>query len=143
NGHSDLVDGALVPHGFAASASSRGRRGLLEFWRAVGSGRNSRGRQHWLPMARVSTLCRRCLVHRLFAHHFLGGAHVPLPARRSDLYHAMVFDRRVSLVPLALRGCEFDALCRAGPRRPPSRCELVVCEQSSLSLVWRDWTRDR
>ena len=51
------------------------------------------------------------------AHHDLDLDHVPLPAERSCLHHAMVFVRRVSLVPVALRRRASDAFsfsrCRA------------------------------
>ena len=94
-------------------------------------------------MARVSALRGHRTICRLLAHHFLGRAHVSFPARRSDLHLAMVFARRFSLVPVALRGRAIDALRRAGARRDASGRGLVVREQSALSLARRDraWNR--
>src|SRR5215469_11704791 len=92
-------------------------------------------------MARVSALCGRHSVCRLHARCFLGGAHVSLSARRTNLHHAMVFTRRVSLVPVALRRWTIDALYRAGAGSFAIGGRLVVREQSTVSLVRRDRAR--
>ena len=126
DGHGHLADGEIVPHSFAPSAFAGGRRRVLEFRRAAWRRRNSHRRQHWLSMARVSALRRDRSFCRLFAHHVVGRAHVSFPARRPDLHHAMVFARRISLVPMALRRWAVNALRRAGPGRFASGGRLVV-----------------
>src|SRR5438094_9356817 len=86
-------------------------------------------------MARISGLRGDhsfCCVH---ARCFVGGADVSLSAGRTNLHYAMVFARRVSLVPMAISGRATDAFrcaCAGGLAvgRP-----LVVREQSALSLV--------
>src|SRR5207244_1835659 len=47
---------------------------------------------------------------------------------RTNLYYTMVFARRVSLVPVALRGRASDALRGPGPRRDAGSGRLVVRE---------------
>src|SRR5207248_6874254 len=126
NGDRDLADGAAVSDSPATPAFACGRRWILEFGRVARSGRNSLGRQHWLPMARVSVLCRDRSFRRLHTRCFVGGADVSLSARRTDLHYAMVFARRVSLVSMALRGRAVDALRRAGPGSLAIGSGLVV-----------------
>ena len=58
----------------------------------------------WLEFPRYAAVDSFC---RLLAHRFLGGADVSVSARRPNLHHAMVFARRVSLVPVALRAAQF------------------------------------
>ena len=60
-----------------------------------------------------------------------------------DLHHAMVFARRVSLVPVALRRDANHAFRRPGAGRDAGRGQLVVREQSHVPLVRRDRTRHR
>src|SRR6516225_4559143 len=92
-------------------------------------------------MARVSAICRADSFARVRADYFVGGTDVPVPPRRTDLHHAMVFARRVSLVPMALRGRASDVVHRAGPRRYAGRGRVVVRKQSDVSLAGRDRAR--
>src|SRR5262245_21483771 len=92
-------------------------------------------------MARVSAVCSHYSVCCLYAHGFLGGAHVSVPARRPNLHLAMVFARRLPLVPVALCGGTVDALCCASTGSPAISGHLVVRQQSAVSLVRRNRSR--
>ena len=104
NGNGHLADGPPLPDDVAASASARDGRGFWNLGVLLGVGGDSR----WAtaPVMNGSSF-RRYAAIVLFVAYLLimivGVAHVPLPARRSYLHHAMVFARRVSLVPVALR----------------------------------------
>ena len=79
-------------------------------------------------MARVPPLRSLHSVYRLDARCRMGAAHVPLSARRTNLYYSVVSARRVSLVSLALHGWPVDALCRASAGSPAIGGGLVVRE---------------
>ncbi|PYL98301.1 MAG: hypothetical protein DME27_05725 [Verrucomicrobia bacterium] len=83
--------------------------------------RNSDGRQHRLSLARISQLCRVDSFCWLLADRFLGGPNVPVSSRRSDLHHAMVSARCVSLVPVDVPGCANHAFYCAGAGRVAGR----------------------
>ena len=68
----------------------------------------------------------------------MGDPDVPVPAGWADLHHSMVLVRRVSLVSVDVRGRPSDVVRGSGPGRAAGGDQLVVREQSSLSLVWRD-----
>ena len=128
NRHGDLVNGAALSNDAPSSAPARGRRSLLEFRCPARRGWNFDGRQHRLSMARVSRLRLDRFVHFLHARHFLGGVNVSFPAGRRDLYHAMVFARRIPLVPVDVRSCAGNAFHHAGARSDASCRHLVVRE---------------
>src|SRR6266496_1382143 len=128
NWHRHLAYGAIVPHRVAISALARGGRCFLELGRAAWRRRNSSRRQYWLSMARVSRLCSDHSFRRIHARCLMGGAHVSLSARRTDLHHAMVFARRVSMVSVAVRCWSTDAVRRAGAGSFAVGCWLVVRE---------------
>src|SRR5438094_9667845 len=92
-------------------------------------------------MAGVSALRRDHSFRRLHARCLMGGAHVSLSARRTDLHYAMVFAGRFSLVSMALRGWPVDALRRAGAGSVASGGGLVVRKYSPFSLVRCDRAR--
>src|SRR5207302_604609 len=75
-----------------------------------------------------SALCRGRPFCRLRAEYFVGSVDVPFSPRGSDLYHAMVFARRVSLVSMALRCRASNALRGPGPGRDAGGGQLVVRE---------------
>ena len=77
-------------------------------------------------MARVSQLRRDYSFCRLHARCFLGGVDVSVSARRTNLYYAVVFARRVPVVSMALRGGPVNALCCPGAGRIAGCCRLVV-----------------
>src|SRR6266566_1899535 len=101
-------------------------RWLLELGRLARRRRNPARRQHGLSMARVSALRSHHPVCRLHARGLMGGADVPLSARRTNLHYTMVFTRRVSLVSMALRGWAVDAFRRARARSFAIGGRLVV-----------------
>ena len=143
DGHRDLAHGAALSHHLAASASAH--RGAA-FWNLgvlMGIGAIFAGDTHRLRMARISRLLRDHAFCRLPAHHDVGGDHVPLPPARPHLHHAMVFVRRVPLVPVALRRRASDAFHRSGAGRDAGRGQLVVCQQPAFPLVRLDWPRHR
>src|SRR5213078_3931848 len=143
DGNGDLADGATVPDDVAAPTDHRHWHLVLEHRCSDWRNRNSHGLQHRLRLARVSALCRGRPFCRLRADYFVGGVDVPFSPWGSDLYHAMVFARRVSLVSLALRCRAGNALRGPGPRRDAGGSQLVVREYSPLPLVRRDRSRDR
>ena len=103
NGHRDLADGPALTHHFAASASAHAGSGLLE---SRGASWESARFLPAIPLVTNGWSFRLTLPSRLFIA-YRSSCHGRLisfaTGAGSYLHHAMVFVRRVPLVPLALR----------------------------------------
>jgi hypothetical protein len=77
-------------------------------------------------MARVSQVRSNHSVCCLHTGRIVGGIDVPLSTRRTNLHHAMVFARRIPLVPMVVRCGAVDAFRGAGAGRFAIRRRLVV-----------------